>query len=145
MLVQSPHETEMSEIPCSRSGLALLSSELSSRICSASNSLTVVLSLLSRLCTRRLCTRSRFHTAVPTSCTYLSISCKVNVSTFYHPPQSDWLKRLRHSLANRHSCPTPAKNEGRDIDKVGPTEIRYSIAWTNCGRYTNQQMIFVYL
>ena len=29
--------------------------------------------------------------------------------------------------------------------KVGPTEIRYSIAWTNCGGMINQQTIFVYL
>jgi len=40
-----------------------------------------------------------------------------------------------HSLANRDSCPTPAKNEGTEYLQVGPTEIRYSIAWT----------IFVYL
>jgi len=40
-----------------------------------------------------------------------------------------------HSLANRHSCLTPAKNDGIDINKVGPTEIRHSIAWTNCKMY----------
>jgi len=40
-----------------------------------------------------------------------------------------------HSLANRHSCLTPAKNNRIDINKDGPTEIRYSIAWTNCERY----------
>jgi len=40
-----------------------------------------------------------------------------------------------HSLANCDSCPTPAKSEAIDYLQVGPTEIRYSIAWT----------IFVYL
>ena len=40
-----------------------------------------------------------------------------------------------HSLANWDSCPTPAKSEGIEYLQVGPTEIRYSIAWT----------IFVYL
>jgi len=42
---------------------------------------------------------------------------------------------MRHNLANWDSCPTPAKSEGIEYLKVGPTEIRYSIAWT----------IFVYL
>jgi len=42
---------------------------------------------------------------------------------------------LQHSLANWDSCPTPAKSEGIEYLQVGPTEIRYSIAWT----------IFVYL
>jgi len=40
-----------------------------------------------------------------------------------------------HSLANCDSCPTPAKSEAIEYLQVGPTEIRYSIAWT----------IFVYL
>ena len=40
-----------------------------------------------------------------------------------------------HSLANWDSCPTPAKSEAIEYPQVGPTEIRYSIAWT----------IFVYL
>ena len=40
-----------------------------------------------------------------------------------------------HSLANWDSCPTPAKSEVIEYLQVGPTEIRYSIAWT----------IFVYL
>jgi len=40
-----------------------------------------------------------------------------------------------HSLANCDSCPTPAKSEAKEYLQVGPTEIRYSIAWT----------IFVYL
>ena len=40
-----------------------------------------------------------------------------------------------HSLANWDSCPTPAKSEAIEYLQVGPTEIRYSIAWT----------IFVYL
>ena len=35
-----------------------------------------------------------------------------------------------HSLANRDSCPTPAKSEAIEYLQVGPTEIRYSIAWT---------------
>jgi len=39
------------------------------------------------------------------------------------------------SLANWGSCATPAKSEGIEYLQVGPTEIRYSIAWT----------IFVYL
>ena len=39
------------------------------------------------------------------------------------------------SLANCDSCPTPAKSEGIEYLQVGPTEIKYSIAWT----------IFVYL
>jgi len=42
---------------------------------------------------------------------------------------------LGHSLANWDSCPTPAKSEAIEYLQVGPTEIRYSIAWT----------IFVYL
>jgi len=122
MLAQSLHETE--NVPCSRSGLELLSSELSSLICSASSSLTVVLSLLSRLCTRRLCTRSRFHTAVPTSCTYLSISCNVNASTFHHPPQSDWLYvsfgqgsslLWTHTLRPLYSRPIVLTQEGRSL------------------------------
>jgi len=37
---------------------------------------------------------------------------------------------LQHSLANWDSCPTPAKSEGIEYLQVGPTEIRYSIAWT---------------
>jgi len=41
----------------------------------------------------------------------------------------------QHSLANCDSCPTPAKSEATEYLQVGPTEIRYSIAWT----------IFVYL
>jgi len=40
-----------------------------------------------------------------------------------------------HSLANWDCCPTPAKSEAIEYLQVGPTEIRYSIAWT----------IFVYL
>jgi len=40
-----------------------------------------------------------------------------------------------HSLGNWDSCPTPAKSEAIEYLQVGPTEIRYSIAWT----------IFVYL
>jgi len=36
----------------------------------------------------------------------------------------------RHSLANWDSCPTPAKSEGIECLQIGPTEIRYSIAWT---------------
>jgi len=40
-----------------------------------------------------------------------------------------------HSLANCDSCPNPAKSEAIEYLQVGPTEIRYSIAWT----------IFVYL
>jgi len=39
------------------------------------------------------------------------------------------------SLANCDGCPTPAKSEGIEYLQVGPTEIRYSVAWT----------IFVYL
>ena len=35
-----------------------------------------------------------------------------------------------HSLANWDSCPTPAKSEAIEYLQVGPTEIRYSIAWT---------------
>jgi len=35
-----------------------------------------------------------------------------------------------HSLANWDSCPTPAKSEAVEYLQVGPTEIRYSIAWT---------------
>ena len=35
-----------------------------------------------------------------------------------------------HSLANCDSCPTPAKSEAIEYLQVGPTEIRYSIAWT---------------
>ena len=34
------------------------------------------------------------------------------------------------SLANWDSCPTPAKSEAIEYLQVGPTEIRYSIAWT---------------
>jgi len=41
----------------------------------------------------------------------------------------------RHSLANWDSCPTQAKSVAIEYLQVGPTEIRYSIAWT----------IFVYL
>jgi len=41
---------------------------------------------------------------------------------------------LYHSLANRHSCLTPAKNEGIDIDSSGPI----------AERMINQQVIFVY-
>jgi len=37
---------------------------------------------------------------------------------------------LYDSLANWDSCPTPAKTEAIEYLKVGPTEIRYSIAWT---------------
>ena len=44
-------------------------------------------------------------------------------------------KARDHSLANCDSCPTPAKSEAIEYLQVGPTEIRYSIAWT----------IFVYL
>jgi len=40
----------------------------------------------------------------------------------------------RHSLANRHSFLTPAKNEGIDIDNSGPI----------AGGMINQQMMFVY-
>ena len=40
-----------------------------------------------------------------------------------------------HSLANCDSCPSPAKSEAIEYLQVGPTEIRYSTAWT----------IFVYL
>jgi len=43
--------------------------------------------------------------------------------------------KLGHSLANWDSCPIPAKSEAIEYLQVGPTEIRYSIAWT----------IFVYL
>jgi len=39
-----------------------------------------------------------------------------------------------HSLASRHTCLTPAKNEGVDIDSVGP--IAEGVI--------NQQTIFVY-
>jgi len=39
-----------------------------------------------------------------------------------------------HSLANSHSCLTPAKNEGTDIDNTGPI-VEGMI---------NQQTIFVY-
>ena len=35
-----------------------------------------------------------------------------------------------HSLANWGSCPTPAKSEAIEYLQVGPTEIRYSVAWT---------------
>ena len=36
-----------------------------------------------------------------------------------------------HSLANRDSCPSPAKSEGIEcLYKVGPTEIRYFVTWT---------------
>ena len=38
--------------------------------------------------------------------------------------------RGKHSLANWDSCPTPAKSEAIEYLQVGPTEIRYSIAWT---------------
>ena len=48
---------------------------------------------------------------------------------------SDPLDGLPHSLANCDSCPTPAKIEAKEYLQVGPTEIRYSIAWK----------IFVYL
>ena len=37
---------------------------------------------------------------------------------------------LQHSLANWDSCPTPAKSEAIEYLQDGPTEIRYSIAWT---------------
>ena len=47
---------------------------------------------------------------------------------------SEW-KCSGHSLANCDSCSTPAKSEAIEYLQVGPTEIRYSIAWT----------IFVYL
>jgi len=40
-----------------------------------------------------------------------------------------------HSLANWDSGPSPAKSEAIEYLQVGPTEIRYSVAW----------MIFVYL
>jgi len=42
---------------------------------------------------------------------------------------------LDHSLANRHSCLTPAKNDGIDIDSAGPI----------AEGTTNRQTIFVYL
>jgi len=38
-------------------------------------------------------------------------------------------------LAIWDSCPTPAESEAIEYLQVGPTEIRYSVAWT----------IFVYL
>ena len=44
------------------------------------------------------------------------------------------VQHLNHSLANRHSCLTPAKNEGIDIDNAGPT----------AGGMISQQTIFVY-
>jgi len=51
-----------------------------------------------------------------------------------------------HSLANRHSCLTPSKNEGIDINKVGPSEMRYSIAMQgssneNCSRKDTRLMM----
>ena len=39
-------------------------------------------------------------------------------------------KSRGHSLANWDSCPTPAESEAIEYLQVGPTEIRYSIAWT---------------
>jgi len=42
--------------------------------------------------------------------------------------------RLDHGLANRHSCLTPAKNEGIDIKSSGPV----------MEGMINQQLIFVY-
>jgi len=35
-----------------------------------------------------------------------------------------------HSLVLWFSCPTPTKSEAIEYLQVGPTEIRYSIAWT---------------
>jgi len=61
-----------------------------------------------------------------------------NVYTTVRPTQSCPVCTLvycGHSLANWDSCPSPAKNEAVEYLQVGPTEIRYSIAWT----------IFVYL
>jgi len=39
-----------------------------------------------------------------------------------------------HSLANRHSCPTPARNEHVDVDSTGKI----------VGGMINQQTVFVY-
>ena len=55
--------------------------------------------------------------------------------TYWLPDRTKWDDRLAHSLANWDSCPSPAKNDAVEYLQVGPTEIRYSIAWT----------IFVYL
>ena len=58
-----------------------------------------------------------------------------NTYNFYNvvAPCGSW--GCKHSLANCDSCPTPAKSEAIEYLQVGPTEIRYSTAWT----------IFVYL
>jgi len=45
-----------------------------------------------------------------------------------------WWFTITHNLANRHSCLTPAKNEGIDIDHAGPV----------AGGMINQQTIFLY-
>jgi len=61
------------------------------------------------------------------------------ISDFCHATSDVDTVRLsqcdNHSLANCDSCPSPAKSEAIEYLQVGPTEIRYSIAWT----------IFVYL
>ena len=65
-----------------------------------------------------------------------SIVLLVSVSS--HKTQSTFSSKVvltSHSLANWDSCPTPAKSEAMEYLQAGPTEIRYSIAWT----------IFVYL
>jgi len=57
-----------------------------------------------------------------------------HTQTYNHIPLTWTSLCFHHSLANRHSCLTPAKNEGIDIDSPGPIAEGMII----------QQTIFVY-
>jgi len=44
-------------------------------------------------------------------------------------------ERTSHSVANGTVVRLQLKMRAYNIYKLGPTEIRYSMAWTNWGRY----------
>jgi len=79
--------------------------------------------------------------AVPAGFSHIEIACVWVPHIRILPPALYLWSQSSHSLANRHSCLTLAKNEGIVIEKVGPQKL--DILWL--GPIANQQTIFVYL
>jgi len=78
--------------------------------------------------------RATIRLGIGTHSSYYCVLLLANVNSrsrsLFAVPRPRLSVVCNHSLANWDSCPTTAKSEATEYLQVGPTEIRYSIAWT---------------